>query len=147
MQTLYKLIGLYRTVESQVMESTWGAGEGTKTSLASSLGLASKKTRGCCRFCCQWWHADGVPGGWLSHCQTACKPARGELHTDYTWLYYAFGHSSPPNTFLKQEGLQLQLEAGFRDYTDSIMIERTGLTSKQRPKDEPHCDQKQATRG
>ena len=48
-----------------------------------------------------------------------------------------------PQDLRQQEGLQLG-EASFHDYTNSIMMERTGLTSKQRTKDEPHCDQKQA---
>ena len=47
---------------------------------------------GCCRFCCRWRHAGGVPGGdWGSYISVK---------------FHAIGDCSP-NTLLKQEGLQL----------------------------------------
>ena len=68
--------------------------------------------------CCQWRHADGVPGGDLSHGKTACEPASqgggGGGITWYNYEFHAIGDSSPANTLLKQEGLQFA-EASFRD--------------------------------
>ena len=57
--------------------------------------------------------ADGDPRRGWAHNQTACE-GEGSGGGGVNWFFLAIGDSSPPNTLLKQEGLQLA-EASFRD--------------------------------
>ena len=59
----------------------------------------------CCRFCCRWRHADGVPAGDRATAKLLVnQPGAGEGGYNYEvscdWRF------QPPNPLLKQEGLQ-----------------------------------------
>ena len=63
---------------------------------------------GCCRFCCRWRHADGVPSG-IGPRPSCLWTSRGGERGESTTKFHAIGDSSPPKTLLKQEGLQQKL--------------------------------------